>query len=510
MNKRHLLLLAGGLSITGLTLFLYKALVLGFPLQPSEVSQRWDLEARVHLVGSGGPAKIALSIPSTSGRVVLVDERFVSRGFGLSMKRGEGARRLVWSRREGKGENALYYRATIQIADSVSEPPPADKEVKPVPVTLAESELIAAQTLVDEVRAQSADTETLVTQLLKRLAQPELDSNARLLIGARPDPIKMASVTGQLLGMLGLPARTAWGLLLYQERAHVAATPWLQVFEKGLWHTFDPRNGEMGTPEDLVFLGFGDAPLLAHEGARSANVFWTVQRNEEGALTAALERGRILSREFIDFSLFSLPLETQQVYGVLLMIPLGAMLLVVLRNLVGIKTFGTFMPVLIALAFRETQLLWGVVLFVSLVGVGLAVRVYLEQLKLLLVPRLASLLIVVVLMMALVSVLTHKLGLERGLSVALFPMVIITMTIERMSIVWDERGAAEAMQQGFGSLLTAVLAYLLMFNVWTEHLVFVFPELLLILLASTLLLGRYSGYRLLELRRFKVLAREDL
>jgi hypothetical protein len=168
------------------------------------------------------------------------------------------------------------------------------------------------------------------------------------------------------------------------------------------------------------------------------------------------------------------------------------------------------MPVLIALAFRETQLLWGVVLFVSLVGVGLAVRVYLEQLKLLLVPRLASLLIVVVLMMALVSVLTHKLGLERGLSVALFPMVIITMTIERMSIVWDERGAAEAMQQGFGSLLTAVLAYLLMFNVWTEHLVFVFPELLLILLASTLLLGRYSGYRLLELRRFKVLAREDL
>jgi hypothetical protein len=265
----------------------------------------------------------------------------------------------------------------------------------------------------------------------------------------------------------------------------------------------------MGLPEDLVLLGYGVGPLLTVEGARTSGVQWSVRRNEEAALSAALQRGRLLSREFIDFSLFNLPLETQQVYRVMLLIPLGAMLLVILRNVIGIKTFGTFMPVLIALAFRETQLLWGVILFVVLVGLGLSIRFYLEHLKLLLVPRLGALLIIVVIMMALVSVISHQLGLERGLSVALFPMVIISMTIERMSIVWEERGAAEAIQQGLGSLLVAVLGYLLMFNRWTEHLLFVFPELLLILLAATLMLGRYSGFRLLELRRFKILAKES-
>jgi hypothetical protein len=40
-----------------------------------------------------------------------------------------------------------------------------------------------------------------------------------------------------------------------------------------------------------------------------------------------------------------------------------------------------------------------------------------------------------------------------------------------------------------------------------EHLVFVFPELLLVLLAATLLLGRYSGYRLMDLYRFRELAK---
>jgi hypothetical protein len=40
---------------------------------------------------------------------------------------------------------------------------------------------------------------------------------------------------------------------------------------------------------------------------------------------------------------------------------------------------------------------------------------------------------------------------------------------------------------------------------WLEHLFFTFPELLLVVLALVLLAGRYTGYRLLELSRFKAL-----
>jgi hypothetical protein len=163
--------------------------------------------------------------------------------------------------------------------------------------------------------------------------------------------------------------------------------------------------------------------------------------------------------------------------------------------------------VLIALAFRETQLLWGVILFSTLIALGLVIRLYLAHLKLLVVPRLAAILIVVICLMILFSILTNKLGLERGLSVALFPMVIMTMTIERMSIGWEELGASETLKQGAWSMVAAMLAYLVMSIKYIEHLMFVFPELLLILLAGTLWLGRYSGFRLLELPRFKSLTK---
>jgi hypothetical protein len=246
-------------------------------------------------------------------------------------------------------------------------------------------------------------------------------------------------------------------------------------------------------------------PLVQSKGAERLEVLLSVSRSEEAAIQSAMEWSRIKKPFVWDYSLFSLPLQSQAVYHVILIVPVGVFLMVILRNVIGLKTFGTFMPVLIALSFRETQLLWGVFLFTSIVALGLSIRLYLEQLKLLVVPRLAAILIVVIFLMAIFSILTHKLGMERGLSVALFPMVIITMTIERMSVVWDELGAYETLKLGLGSLIASVIAYLVMSIKYIEYLMFVFPELLLVILSITLLLGRYTGYRLLELQRFKSL-----
>jgi hypothetical protein len=209
----------------------------------------------------------------------------------------------------------------------------------------------------------------------------------------------------------------------------------------------------------------------------------------------------------IEFSLFSLPIRTQAVYSVLIMIPLGALVMALMRNVIGIPTFGTFTPILVALAFRETRLLYGVILFSLVVAMGLTARFFLEKLRLLLVPRLAAVLTIVVILMMTISVVGNKLDLETGLSIALFPMVILTMVIERMSIVWEERGPSAAMTEGAGSLVVAIVAYLVMSIDRLQHLMFVFPEMLLIVLGLSLLLGRYTGFRLTELARFSELAK---
>jgi len=54
----------------------------------------------------------------------------------------------------------------------------------------------------------------------------------------------------------------------------------------------------------------------------------------------------------------------------------------------------------------------------------------------------------------------------------------------------------------------AALAFAIMSDSVLRHMVFVFPELLLIVLAANLLLGRYTGYRLTEVWRFRSVLRQ--
>jgi hypothetical protein len=190
------------------------------------------------------------------------------------------------------------------------------------------------------------------------------------------------------------------------------------------------------------------------------------------------------------------------VFRTLLLLPLGALVVAFVRIIVGVKTSGTFMPILIALAIVQTTLVPGLIAFVSIVSIGLIVRGYLSSLNLLLVSRISTLILLVIFLTAAISIVGYQVGFNTGMTVTFFPMVILAWTIERMSILWEEEGGHEVLMQGGGSLLVAVITYLIMKSEVAAHLTFNFPELHLIILGIILLMGQYTGYKLSELRRF--------
>ena len=164
------------------------------------------------------------------------------------------------------------------------------------------------------------------------------------------------------------------------------------------------------------------------------------------------------------------------------------------------------MPVLIALALLEIPLARGLIMFSVLIAAGLWFRFLLSRLNLLVVPRVAACVVIVTLLMMLMSVVSYKMGMSGGVQITLFPMIILAWTIERMSLIWEEEGKHSALTQVGGSLVVAVLAFLFMKIGQIQYWAFYFPELLLVLLAGILMIGRYTGYRLSELIRFKTFA----
>lgn len=507
MNKTAIYVTAGVLAAIGLAIFLTKWLSLGFPVRPDSSTQVWTVEAQVHFEARPGPTKVDLLIPRNPPGFVLLNENFVSKGYGLSTQPAGENRVAQWSIRRASGPQTLYYRAVVYRDDRESAAGP-QPPYPPVP-ELREPYQTALTALVEDARSQSADVATFATAVLNMLNRPARPDYVDIFLEGDTSPANKANVAVTLLAGARIPARVVHGILLTEQQREATFVPYLEVHNGSRWVAFDPVTANPGLPANYLVWWRGHEAIVSGDGARLPRVEVSLYRNLADAIAIAQRRAEMLNSRLVQFSLLSLPVQTQTVYSILLLVPVGAFLILLFRNLVGVRTFGTFMPVLVALAFRETQLIWGIVLFTVVVGLGLSVRFYLEHLRLLLVPRLTAVLTVVVLLLLMISIISHRLGMETGLSIALFPMVIMTMVIERMSISWEERGARQAMNEALGTLVVATIAYLVISIDEIQHLVFVFPELLLVLLAASLVLGRYSGYRLTELTRFRALAQQS-
>lgn len=279
-----------------------------------------------------------------------------------------------------------------------------------------------------------------------------------------------------------------------------------EVWNGSAWILFNPETGTQPTHPNLLVWDESNVSLLDVVGGQNSQVMFSMISQKVSPQQAT--DSKVEADGLLNLSIHSLPLEEQAMFKTIMLIPIGALIVVFLRVIVGLKTSGTFMPVLIAVAFVQTQLTTGIVGFLLIVGTGLIIRSYLSKLNLLLVARISAVIITVILIISVFTVVAFKVGLTEGLTITFFPMIILSWTIERMSILWEEEGAKEVLLQGGGSLFTAILIYLAMTNTYVQHLTFNFIGLQLVVLAAILLLGTYTGYRISELRRFKPLVEE--
>jgi hypothetical protein len=495
------LLALGGLIIA------FKAVRLGYPLLPDQTSEEWTIQARLEIEPTGGPVRASLMLPVRSTGFTVSDENFISRGFGLTIEEELFRRQADWAIRSLSGTKALYYRATV-ISATRDRRFANTPDIPQVP-ELDEPWATALKDFVEEVEAESADAESFAAEVLDRLGQGAEGETIELFLTGADSSLDRARLAKTLLAGARIPALTVHGIMLQADaqRSHVRTL--LAVWDGDGWLLYDPMTGHRGKPDGFFIWWRGEEELLSVSGARVRDLQISVKKRLASSLELAGQRTDLKGSLVGRISLLYLPVQTQAVYEVLLLVPFGILVIVILRNFIGLSSFGTFAPVLIALAFRETELVKGILLFMMIVSLGLVFRFYLERLRLLLVPRLAAVVTIVVLLMTAISILSERMGAETGLSVSLFPMVIISMVIERMSIVWEERGAATSIREGLGSLLMAALAYSVISLDILVYWVTVFPEINLVVLGVIVALGRYTGFRLTEFFRFRHLAGED-
>jgi transglutaminase-like putative cysteine protease len=308
-----------------------------------------------------------------------------------------------------------------------------------------------------------------------------------------------------------LPARLVEGFEIKQQ-ADAKPRVWVEVFVNQRWDPYDPEFGYTRTLP-MTYLpvrrgGDGEAPLpgkgsiVTDEPTKLTKdlipTFSIVHLPPSERLLRVDEQHplRILD-------LTRLPYPMHDVLSILLLLPFGALITAFIRNVIGIQTFGTFAPALLAMSFIYADLTTGIMILLVVLTVGLVGRSLLERLRLLMVPRLSIILTLVILCVVFGFSILFYFFPRITADAVLLPMVILTILIERFHVTVEEDGLVFALQLAVGTVVVAILCYAVL--AWKEvgEFVLTYPEAHFFTIAAFILLGRYAGYRMTELWRFR-------
>ena len=188
----------------------------------------------------------------------------------------------------------------------------------------------------------------------------------------------------------------------------------------------------------------------------------------------------------------------------LFLFPLVAALVAFSRQVVGVSGFGMITPALLSVAFLSTGGLVGMVLMIFILGVATFARTLIKKVKIPYLSKLAVLIWIVSMAVLFLLLVSPMIGLERLMSVGIFPIMLFVLLAETFIEAQITRSLSTSMWMTIETVILALVAYKLMSAPWIQSQVLLHPEIsVIVILIVDLLIGKYKGLRLSEVWRFR-------
>ena len=519
-------LTAAVLAALSVGLVVTRYAVLGAEVMTPAGPSTWKVSMVVRGQSQGEP-RLVTAAPLDMGRQHVLKEELNSVQFAhksSDMKRSDrpGRHSTFWTRRPGEADGPFRVRCEYYVSLEVANPSAAmvratsglyasprtaehlDRTVRTdADVALLDNK---ARELTEGLNGAAERAEALYRFVEHEIKnEPTTDGSefvaADCLRNESGDPAGKARLLTALLRHRGIPARLVSGLTLHrgtEQRAHA----WVEAWLRDSWVPMDPSHSHYGkVPGTYLVFALGDAPLVRGKNVKDLNYAFLVERAGPGDLDGS--QASACKRLFRATALTLLPPPEQKLVEFLLLLPVAALIICIYRNLIGLVSFGTFGPALVGLAFRDLHSIPGILVFMAILLVGWVMRRILDRYHLLQVPRVAVMLSLIVVVLIVGVIAANRYDLPATKYFSLFPMIILTGMVERFWTLETEDSTVSSFRTLlYTMVIAASIALVVSLNVVVRYL-FCYPELVLLIVALQLLIGRYTGYRLLELFRFR-------
>ncbi len=291
----------------------------------------------------------------------------------------------------------------------------------------------------------------------------------------------------------GLPARIVAGLVMESDR-NTGIYYWAEVFILDEWIPFDPVRGyAFRLPEGYVMYRYGKGELY---GYRNIKILETNHSIREGDYRIYRYSGR--NERLIDiFNIKRLTIDTRKALLHLLLIPFGALFTAFCRLIIGIRSYGTFTPTLLAMTilYADWVSVFIVILVIGTVSI-LGRSVFPEKMNR--VPRLSIILTIISLTIVLSVSLVEYLSININGDVFLLPIIIVTSLVDRFYTSIDDSGIKQALYMLVWTvLITGGCFFVMQIDILGEF-ILSFPETHFVTIAMMFLMEKYTGDKIIE------------
>ncbi len=484
--------------------FYYKKNYWGFSINPKETTNIWTIEAHISFTPTKEKTEISVLRPETNSSYRILDEDIVTPE-NYQIKKTK--KRIILSTEKQVKKQDIYYR--LLFYDHINNEPATDKPENINKTLLSEHDTDISKQILKLAESQ---TEGDIPQKIIRLInQNPPHPTIQSFIPKKMSVKDKSDLTIGLLNLKNIPTRIIRGFQLIENEKSFSPDIFLEIYQNNQWDIYNPETGVKGIPENFVILQRGQDSLIDVKGGENSVILFSVLKSVRNSFHLAEKRAKeVKDNSLFSFekSIYNLPLEQQNNLKWLMIFPLAILVIVILRNIVGIRTMGTFTPMLIAMSLLKTGLDAGLLCFILIIGTGFFIRALLSRLNLLMVPRISAVVIFVILIIQSFTIYGHYSDSDIATSALFFPIIIMAWIIERASITWEEEGSVNALKELFWTLVASILTYLIIANDSIRYIMFVFNELNFVILFIVMLLGTYTGYRLTELFRFQPMVKK--
>ncbi len=188
----------------------------------------------------------------------------------------------------------------------------------------------------------------------------------------------------------------------------------------------------------------------------------------------------------------------------IILFPLVAAWVAFARHVIGLAGFGIFTPAVLAVVFLATGVVSGILLFLGIILAATLARVILKPIRLQYLPRMAFLLWVVSLAVFGLMLLASYVSLPSITMISIFPVLISISLAETFMEVQIKNGMRQASYKTAITVLVAIFGYWFLQLEPLQRFVLLQPEIAVLSVGLfDILVGKYSGLRLTEYKKFR-------